>query len=152
MEWMILPFKRYAEFSGRSRRMEYWMFTLLNVIVISVLLFATLGVGGATNLLEADASGDVSAGMAAMFGGMGLLVLVWFLAVLIPSIAVTIRRLHDRDLSGWWYLGAIVGGMLPYVGFLVSIAFIVVLFLPGTPGPNRFGPDPKGQGEAETFA
>ncbi|GGD90253.1 membrane protein [Tsuneonella deserti] len=149
MNWMILPFKRYAEFSGRSRRMEYWMFTLLNVIVVTVLMFATGGLGAMTNL---EAGGDPSAGMMALFGGAGLLILVYGLAVLLPSIAVTIRRLHDRDMSGWWYLGAIIGSMIPVVGFLVSIAFLVILALPGTPGPNRFGPDPKGIGEAETFA
>ncbi|MFN6934658.1 MAG: DUF805 domain-containing protein [Tsuneonella sp.] len=152
MNWMILPFKRYAEFSGRSRRMEYWMFTLLNVIVVTVLAVAVLGAGGVTGLLDPEASADPGAGAAALFGGFGLVILVYFLAIFIPSIAVTIRRLHDRDMSGWWYLGAIVGGMIPYIGFLVSIAFIVLMFLPGTPGPNRFGPDPKGAGEAETFA
>lgn len=149
MNWMILPFKRYAEFSGRSRRMEYWMFTLLNVIVITVLLVAT-GAFGALTDPEALAAGD--GGVMALFGGLGILILVYGLAVLLPSIAVTIRRLHDRDMSGWWYLGAIVGGMIPFVGFLVSIAFLVLMALPGTPGPNRFGPDPKGEGEAETFA
>ena len=152
MHWMILPFKRYAEFSGRSRRMVYWMFALLNVIVVTVLMFVVLGAGGAAGVLEAEASGDPTAGLGALFGGMGLLLLVWIHAILIPSIAVTIRRLHDRDMSGWWYLGAIIGGMIPYVGFLVSIAFLVLMALPGTPGPNRYGPDPKGIGEAETFA
>jgi uncharacterized membrane protein YhaH (DUF805 family) len=152
MEWMILPFKRYAEFTGRSRRMEYWMFTLLNVIVVTVLMFVVLGVGGAASVVEADAAGDPSAGLAALFGGTGLLIVIYGLAVLLPSIAVTVRRLHDRDMSGWWYLGAIVGSMIPIAGFLVSIAFLVLMALPGTPGPNRFGPDPKGAGEAETFA
>ncbi len=152
MDWMILPFKRYAEFSGRSRRMEYWMFTLLNVIVVTVLMFIVLGTGGAAGVLDAEASGNTSAGLSALFGGLGILILVWILAVIIPSIAVTVRRLHDRDMSGWWYLGAVIGGMIPYLGFLVSIAFLVFMALPGTPGPNRFGPDPKGTGEAETFA
>lgn len=152
MHWMILPFKRYAEFSGRSRRMEYWMFALLNVIVVTVLMFIAFGAGGAAGMLEAEASGDATAGLAALFGGMGLLILVWILAILIPSIAVTVRRLHDRDMSGWWYLGAVIGGMIPYLGLLVSIAFLVLMALPGTPGPNRFGPDPKGIREAETLA
>ncbi len=152
MDWMILPFKRYAEFSGRSRRMEYWMFTLLNVIIVTVLMFIVLRAGGASGVLEAEASGDTAAGLGALFGGLGLLILVWGLIVIVPSIAVTVRRLHDRDMSGWWYLGAVIGGMIPYLGFLVSIAFLVLMALPGTPGPNRFGPDPKGMGEAETFA
>ena len=149
MNWMILPFKRYAEFSGRSRRMEYWMFTLLNVIVVTVLMIATGGLGAMADL---ETGGAASGGFMALFGGVGLLILVYGLAVLLPSIAVTIRRLHDRDMSGWWYLGAIVGSMIPIAGFLVSIAFLVLMALPGTPGPNRFGPDPKGMGEAETLA
>jgi uncharacterized membrane protein YhaH (DUF805 family) len=152
MEWMLLPFKRYAEFTGRSRRMEYWMFTLLNVIVVTVLMIVVFGAGGAAGLFTAGANGEPAAGLGALFGGMGLLFVVYGLAVLLPSIAVTIRRLHDRDMSGWWYLGIIVASMIPLVGFLVSIAFIVLMTLPGTPGPNRFGPDPKGAGEAETFA
>jgi uncharacterized membrane protein YhaH (DUF805 family) len=152
MEWMILPFKRYAEFTGRSRRMEYWMFALLNAIVVTILMVVVMGAGGAAGLLDARASGNVSAEFGALFGGMGLFLVLYGLAVLIPSIAVTVRRLHDRDMSGWWYLGAIIGGMIPLVGFLVSIAFLVLMALPGTPGPNRFGPDPKGIGEAETFA
>jgi uncharacterized membrane protein YhaH (DUF805 family) len=152
MNWMILPFKRYAEFSGRSRRMEYWMFTLLNVIVVTVLMFVSLGAGGAAGVLQADAAGDPTAGLAALFGGLGLLILLYALVVFLPSVAVTVRRLHDRDMSGWWYLGAIIGSAIPIAGFLVGIAFLVLLALPGTPGPNRFGPDPKGVGEAETFA
>ncbi len=152
MEWMILPFKRYAEFSGRSRRMEYWMFTLLNAIVAIVLTLVIFGVGGATGMFEQSATGEPAAGLGALFGGMGIILVIYVLAILIPSIAVTVRRLHDRDMSGWWYLGAIIGGMIPFVGFLISIAFLVLMALPGTPGPNRFGPDPKGAGEAETFA
>lgn len=141
MEWMILPFKRYAEFSGRSRRMEYWMFTLLNVIVVTVLMFLAFGAGGMASLTNPETA---AAGVGAMFGGLGLLLIVYSLAVLIPGIAVTVRRLHDRDMSGWWYLGAIIGSMIPLVGFLVAIAFLVLMALPGTVGPNRFGPDPKG--------
>ncbi|MGI8943571.1 MAG: DUF805 domain-containing protein [Qipengyuania sp.] len=140
MEWMILPFKRYAEFSGRSRRMEYWMFALLNVIVMTVLMFLAFGAGGFANLADPEAA---EAGLGAMFGGLGLLLVIYALAVLIPSVAVTVRRLHDRDMSGWWYLGAILGSMIPVIGFLVSIAFLVLMALPGTRGPNRYGPDPK---------
>ena len=152
MNWMILPFRRYAEFSGRSRRMEYWMFTLLNAIVVTLLMVVVLGAGGAAGVLKADAAGDPTAGLAALFGGMGLLILLYCLAILLPSIAVTIRRLHDRDMSGWWYLGAVIGSMIPVVGPLVGIAFLVLMALPGTPGPNRFGPDPKGAEEAQTLA
>ena len=66
------------------------------------------------------------------------------LGVLLPMISVQVRRLHDRDLSGWWYLAAIVAGMIPFVGFLATIALFVMNVLKGTPGPNRFGRDPFG--------
>lgn len=140
-EWMILPFKRYAEFSGRSRRMEFWMFALLNAVVNIVLMFFAFGAGGIASMADPAA---MEAGVFAMFGGMGILLLIWGLAILIPSIAVTVRRLHDRDLSGWWYLAVIVGSMIPILNIVIVIGFLVLMALPGTPGPNRFGPDPKG--------
>ncbi|MBE5074144.1 DUF805 domain-containing protein [Erythrobacteraceae bacterium E2-1 Yellow Sea] len=150
MEYMFLPFKRYFDFSGRSRRMEYWMFTLLNIIVVMVLVFIVLGTGGFASGLD-PAAGDAAV-LASMFSGVGILIGLWVLAVLIPSIAVTVRRLHDRDMSGWWYLAFIVGGMIPYIGFIASIALLVLMVLPGTPGPNRFGEDPKNPTSADVFA
>lgn len=74
------------------------------------------------------------------------------LAIIVPSIAVSIRRLHDRDMSGWWYLGLTLAGLIPIIGFLASIALLVLMALPGTPGPNRFGPDPKDPSQAAVFA
>ncbi len=67
-------------------------------------------------------------------------------------IAVAVRRLHDRNLSGWWYLAATLFGFIPVIGFLGSIAFLVVMLLPGTDGPNRFGEDPKDPHSADVFA
>lgn len=150
MEYMFLPFKRYFDFSGRSRRKEYWMFTLLNVVVVMALMFVVLGTGGFASGIDATA-GDAAI-LASMFSGVGILIGLWILAVLIPSIAVTVRRLHDRDMSGWWYLAFFVGGMIPYVGFIASIALLVLMVLPGTPGPNRFGEDPKNPSSADVFA
>ncbi len=77
---------------------------------------------------------------------------LYALAVFIPSIAVTVRRFHDRDMSGWWYLGLSLAGIIPFVGFLASIAFLVLMFLPGTQGSNRFGPDPKDPYAEDVFA
>jgi uncharacterized membrane protein YhaH (DUF805 family) len=148
MHWMILPFKRYAEFTGRSRRMEYWMFTLFNVIVMVVL--ALIAFGGLNMANLADPASDEMI-IASLTGGFGLIVLLYFLVILVPSIAVTVRRLHDRNMSGWWYLGFFVGGLLPYVGLLFSIALLVLMLLPGTPGPNRFGDDPKGRVATDVF-
>lgn len=154
MEWMLLPLKRYAEFSGRSRRKEFWMFFLLNVIVTMVVVAFMFAGGFSMSALTAPGAGPEMMGQA--FGpvfwvGMGLLML-WSLAVFIPNIALVIRRLHDRDLSGWWYLGFFAAQLVPFVNFLASIAFLVVMLLPGTPGPNRFGPDPKDPASAEVFA
>jgi uncharacterized membrane protein YhaH (DUF805 family) len=145
MEWMLMPYRRYADFSGRSRRQEYWMFTLFVAIVYAAglgLMFA----GGFS--FNPDGTGEpgvlfwVGAGLIGLFA----------LGTFIPMIAVVVRRLHDRDMSGWWYLGAIVAGLIPFVGFLASIALLVVMCLEGTRGPNRFGPDPKDPTEANVFA
>lgn len=114
MEWMLLPLKRYAQFDGRSRRMEYWMFFLFTFVVSIVL-----------QILDAML-------------GLGFLYLVFALGVLVPSIAVGIRRMHDTDHSGWW--------------ILVPIVNLVFAFTPGTAGPNRFGDDPKGGVSADTFS
>ena len=129
MDWMLMPLRRYAEFSGRSQRKEYWMFFLFQIIVVVVLGI----IEGALGLT----------GMVA--GAYGPLTALFWLAVLIPGIAVGIRRLHDTDRSGWWLLLAFV----PIVGAIVLIVFFVT---DGTRGPNRFGPDPKDPGQAEAFA
>lgn len=150
MEWMILPFKRYVDFQGRSRRMEFWMFQLLNVIVAAILagpfFFSLMSASIAS---AGDPNADSAAIEAMLAGGMGLSMVgigiygLYALATIMPNIAVTIRRLHDRDMSGWWYLGLVVASFIPIIGFLGSIAFLVLMFLPGTPGSNRFGADPK---------
>ena len=152
LDWAILPFKRYFDFQGRSRRMEYWSFALLLFVVYVVLLGIMMAGGFSLAALSGDPAAAASATMGPVFCiGAGLLGL-FGLAIIIPSIAVVVRRLHDRDMSGWWYLGMIVAAMIPFVGFIASIAFLVLMFLPGTPGPNRFGPDPKDPGSSEVFA
>ena len=149
MEWMLMPLRRYAEFSGRSRRKEYWMFALLNVIVMFVIL-ALIFAGGFS--ISAMQGGSPPEAPGVLFWlGAGLMA-IYFLAVIVPSIAVIVRRLHDRDMSGWWYLGFILLSMIPVIGFLASIAMLVIFCLPGTPGPNRFGADPKDPNSASVFA
>jgi len=152
MEWMFLPLKRYADFSGRSRRMEYWMFILFTTVVSIVLAgpaYFSIVSAAVTDPMAVDADPFAGLGIVGM-GGLGLFGL-FMLAILIPSIAVAVRRLHDRDMSGWWYLGFIVLGAIPFIGFIASIAFIVILALPGTQGPNRFGPDPLDPHSTEVF-
>jgi uncharacterized membrane protein YhaH (DUF805 family) len=134
MEWMLLPLKRYADFSGRSRRMEYWMFTL-GILIAELLLVALLAAAGSF-APENDNAPSV----------MGLLVtgvfFVFVVAIIVPSLAVQVRRFHDLDKSGWSVLLAFI----PFVGGLIVLVFMC---MPGTRGPNRFGDDPldpEGQG------
>ena len=151
MHWMILPFKRYFEFQGRSRRLEFWMFSLLNVIVFTVLAAITLGTGATMDrMANADPENPLAI-YQILFSGVGLLMVVWWLVALIPSISVSVRRLHDREMTGWWYLGFVILSLIPLIGFVASIAVIVVMALPGTPGPNKYGPSPKEGVTADTF-
>lgn len=138
MHWMLLPLRRYADFSGRSRRMEFWMYTLF-VSIIGALLLA-LGF----MLTGVSATGDVIGDITATGALMGFAPFVLFyVAILVPSVAVQVRRFHDRDMSGWWVVGFSVLSNIPILGLFISVAWFVLLVLPGTYGDNRFGPDPK---------
>ena len=77
---------------------------------------------------------------------------IYALAAFIPNLAVIVRRLHDRDMSGWWLLGYFVAAMIPFVNIIAGIAMLVLMCLPGTVGPNKYGPDPKDPSSAEVFA
>lgn len=131
MEWMTLPLKRYAVFSGRSRRKEYWMFALLMLIlgVIAAAVDILLGFG-----MTYRAVSDTGYGAGATTYN-GPLEILLSLGTLIPSLAVTVRRLHDLDKSGWWLLILLV----PFIGAFVLLVFMCI---EGTRGANRFGPDP----------
>ncbi len=161
MHWMILPFKRFAEFSGRSRRMEYWMFTLLGVIV-SIVCYALILADMGPMILDAvnnpDSPPDSASfeGLGILSGIGGLAMLIFGLASIVPSIAVTVRRLHDRNMSGWYYLGFIVmylvtGILFAPLALLLALGWIVLMALPGTAGPNNYGPDPKDPTNASVF-
>ena len=130
MEWMLLPFRRYADFSGRSRRMEYWMFRLFEFLVIMAAFILVVMLAG----LSRGAGGEQAGGVV---GGIGMLaVSVFVLGSIIPSIAVTVRRLHDTNRSGWMMLL----GFIPLIGGIVLLVF---MFSEGTQGPNNYGNDPK---------
>ncbi len=119
MNWYLEVLKKYAVFSGRARRKEYWFFILFNII-ISLVLGVIDGFTGSYN--EA--------------AGLGLLGGIYSLAVLIPGIAVTVRRLHDTGRSGWWFWIVLV----PVIGALVLLVFMV---LDSKPGQNQYGANPK---------
>jgi uncharacterized membrane protein YhaH (DUF805 family) len=149
LEWMLMPLKRYAEFSGRSRRKEFWSFFLLNLVVTAVLLgpiYASMISSMAAmqaGTIDPAATDAMSPGPIAM--GLGVLGGLWALGTLIPNIALTVRRLHDRDMSGWWYLGLFVLAFIPLINFIAVIGYLVIMCLEGTRGTNRFGPDPKAE-------
>lgn len=138
-------FARYTDFQGRSRRSEYWWVALFNVIVFGVLAILLVTLGGFN--AETGAMGPLGY---VVFGIMGL----YGLAVIIPSIALFVRRLHDINQTGWIYLGLFIAGFIPLIGLLASIAQIVIACIPGTVGPNKYGPDPKNPaaGSADIFA
>ena len=137
MDWMLMPYRRYFDFEGRSQRKEYWMFALFTILVAVVLCVLMFSGGFPLN-------GDSESPGMMFWLGAALLGVFW-LAKIIPSIAVQVRRFHDQDRSGWMVLIALV----PYVGGLIVLVFMC---LEGTRGPNRFGPDPKGAGSAEVFS
>lgn len=120
MSYYFIVLKKYALFSGRANRSEYWFFQLFNVLIGSVL--ALIGVAG---------SAQLGGGNTAAFWLLDL----YSLGVLLPSIAVSVRRLHDIGLSGLWFLIAFIP--------LGGIVLIVLHCLHSQAGPNRFGPDPN---------
>lgn len=113
MEWYLGVLKKYAVFDGRARRKEYWMFLLFNMIALAVLC-----------------------GIDFAIGTFPLLYAVYALGVLCPSLAVSIRRLHDTGKSGWWILISLV----PVIG---GFWFLYLMVIDGNPGDNLYGPSPK---------
>ncbi len=98
MDWYIKVLKKYANFEGRARRQEYWMFLLINLIIIFVI-----------GLIDG------------LTGDSGIIGMIYSLFVFIPSLAVGIRRLHDIGKTGWW----IVISFVPIIGFFVLVYFFV---------------------------
>ncbi|ROP58112.1 uncharacterized membrane protein YhaH (DUF805 family) [Enterobacter sp. BIGb0383] len=118
MDWYLSVIRNYIGFTGRARRKEFWMFILVSAILAAVLSIVDKILGWQL--------GD----------GQGILATIYSLLVFVPSLAVHFRRLHDTDRSAWWLLLMLI----PIVGW---IALIVFNCQSGTPGDNRFGPDPK---------
>ena len=119
MHWYLDVLKKYVDFKGRAQRQEYWMFTLLNTIVTIVLL---IGAGAIAVELEIAA--------------VAMLPNLYTLAVLLPSLGVVVRRLHDTGRSGWMFLVVFV----PIIG---PIALLVFMVQDSNPEENQYGPNPK---------
>ncbi|MBW7843823.1 MAG: DUF805 domain-containing protein [Ignavibacterium sp.] len=119
MNWYLAVLKNYAGFSGRARRKEYWMFVLFNVIfaIVAMILDNVLGIA-----IEGV--------------GYGPLYGLYLLAMIIPSLAVAVRRLHDVGKSGWMILISLI----PIIG---AIWLLVLMVTDGNPGENQYGPNPK---------
>ena len=123
-------FSHYADFKGRAQRSQFWWWQLFVFIVYAILNV----IDGAANFHMINMN-DIAAGQVGTFYGGGVLATIWGLAILIPNIAVAVRRLHDRNMSGWWFL-------LNLLCCIGTIILFVWYLLPGTRGDNRFGPDP----------
>jgi uncharacterized membrane protein YhaH (DUF805 family) len=158
MNWYLEVFRKYAVFSGRARRKEFWYFVLFNTIAVLILSIV-----------------DILIGTYDPVEGRGILGSIYTLAVMIPYIAVTVRRLHDTDRSGWWLLFpfglillfivmivvgytpdrskdlGVLWGALMFIVISSHIAILIFLLQDGSAGSNRFGPDPKSLPEPEFF-
>lgn len=121
MQWYLAVLKKYAVFNGRARCKEYWMFTLYNSIVIIVFFLADNLLGLYYNVAE-----------------IGMLSGLYLIGTILPSLAVTVRRLHDISRSGWWVLL----GLIPFFG---TILILVNMATVGDKSPNSYGADPKAE-------
>ncbi|PJG84528.1 DUF805 domain-containing protein [Conservatibacter flavescens] len=119
MNWYLSVIKQYVNFNGRARRKEYWFFTLFNFLIAFALSIL-----------------DLAFGLFSYESNIGLFSGIYGLFVFLPTLAVSVRRLHDINRSGWWLLI----GLVPILGAIVI--FVFMLF-DGTPGVNRFGENPK---------
>jgi len=129
MHWYIDVLKKYTVFSGRARRKEFWMFFLFSTIISVFLAVIDEFMGWQFEMDEES---------------LGFLSTLYYLAVIVPYLAVIFRRLHDTERSGWWILIAFI----PLVGVLILLVFLI---LQGTRGENRYGPDPKDAEVAPTW-
>ena len=158
IDWAKRPLNKYADFSGRAPRAEYWWWTLA-IIVVAIVI----------SIVESIL------GLSQMVGPYGPLSLLFMLALLVPGLAVTVRRLHDTNRSGWWMLIAVIpyailgfmaggaaasgdmsglaaAGLIGIVALVGAIVLLVFMVLPGNKGDNRFGADPYAGGAAAAAA
>jgi uncharacterized membrane protein YhaH (DUF805 family) len=123
MEWMFLPLVRLFDFSGRSARMEYNMFALFQFLLVFIFAIVFFGGGDPATMKETR-------------GGFMVCVLVIGVILLLPNLALSVRRFHDFNLSGW----LIFLNLIPFVHWGVTLVLMVV---PGTSGRNNYGADPR---------
>ncbi len=161
IDWAKRPLSKYADFKGRAPRAEYWWYTLALIVaaVVISIIESMIGLNGM------------------IWGVYGPLTVLLWLATVVPSIAVGVRRLHDTNRTGWWMLlpilpyllagvlggAAVAGGgglgaglgvaaIFMFVGFICALVVLVFLVMSGTPGDNRFGPNPYGTSAPDALA
>ncbi|KMK97235.1 DUF805 domain-containing protein [Rossellomorea marisflavi] len=127
MSWFLKGLKQYADFRGRARRQEYWMFTLFSFI-LGAILYSLLFIG-----IAMDSMGMIVFGL--------ILFIIYVLALFVPTLAVTVRRLHDTGRSGVWYF-------INFVPFAGGIILLVFCCLDSENGNNQWGTNPKNSGSA----
>ncbi len=121
MEWYLQCFKKYATFEGRARRKEYWMFVLFNAIISTI-----------------------ASALSKIFGFFTVIYIIYAIAIIIPSLSVGVRRLHDIGKSGWNALW----GLIPIIG---AIYLLILTIKDSEFGDNKYGPNPKGEGPTTDY-
>lgn len=144
MMWIAMPFRRTLDFAGRSRRREYWPYLLLWLILFSgfTALDITFNLGGAADgsWIKTSDEGGIAFNIA-----FGTTTLIFTLVTFLTGLSLGVRRLHDLDKSGWM----ILIGIIPLLGWFYLLA---IFTMAGTPGPNRYGPDPTARVESQIFS
>ena len=135
-------FSNYVNFSGRSRRSEFWKVFLINFLIglVAGIIIVIIGANTAVSYY----SGSVTSLYGGSIGVMivGIIVGLWNLVCFLPNLSILVRRLHDLSMSGWWAL-LMLAMIIPIINFLVAIAAIVLFCIDGKPETNEWGPSPK---------
>ncbi len=134
-------FQRYTDFQGRSRRSEYWW-------VVLAFFLAGLVAGALIGVLGGLGGGGMNPIGYLLSGIFGLA----YLAIIIPSIALMVRRFHDLNQTGWLALVFILLSVIPLIGLIASVGWLIWFAMPGTVGPNKYGADPKGGHDVGVFS
>lgn len=158
VEWALMPIRKYAHFSGRAPRAEYWWYYLVLLVAYVVAIFIDRSIGSK------------------VLGPYGIVAVLLWIGLLIPTLAVGVRRMHDTDRTGWWILAPIVPYVIGFamagpaaldparlaaasgammfllLGLVLAIVVLVFTLLPGTAGPNKHGADPYGADAEEVMA
>jgi uncharacterized membrane protein YhaH (DUF805 family) len=136
---------KFASFSGRARRKEYWAVVLFNLIIYVILYGVIIGgavaLGSEGNFSTSDPSTFFAimarSPLILIFGGLAIL---WSLISILPGLGLLARRLHDIGQSGWWIIAIVIVGLIPRVGAIGSLVVLVIALIKGQPGENKYGP------------